>query len=55
MKTPYDDIFKKLRFTDEEIEIFMECIHAIRKSQEEGGDAVAEVIPKVRKLVKDEV
>ena len=55
MKTPYDDIFKDLRFTEKEVEIFMACLDIAKKSQEEGTDAVAEIVPKVRELAKDEI
>lgn len=55
MKTPFDEIFESLRFTEEEIEIFMDCLAIVKKSQEEDFDPATEIVSKVRGLIKDEI
>jgi hypothetical protein len=55
MKTPFDQSFENLKFTEEEVKVFMDCLTIVKESQEEDFDAVTEIISKVRELTQDEI
>lgn len=55
MKTPFDEIFESLRFTEDEIKVFMDCLTIAKESQEGGFDPATEIVSKVRGLIQDEV
>ncbi len=55
MKNDFSDIFDALDFTNQEREIFLQCIESIRSAPEEGKDPISEVVSTVKELADDEV
>lgn len=54
MKTPFDEIFEQLDFSEPEKQLFMDCLELVRIEQLEGKDPTSDIIAKVKAVMVDE-
>lgn len=54
MKTPFDEVFEQLDFSEQEVRLFMECLDLVRSEQLEGKDPTSDIIAKVKAVMVDE-
>ena len=54
MKTPFDEVFEQLNFTEREKRLFMDCLEYVRTEQLEGKDSTSDIIAKVKAVMVDE-